>query len=177
MAQNQIKTIAIRHDAILDFILVNPAVPLSVVAANFGVTQSWLSIIVHSDCFQLRLAEKQDELFGTTIIPLREKLLGIAHMAVEKLGNAIENNVDPDFTKDSTDMVLKNLGFGRQSSSPDRPNPTNVQQNNYYYQATPQDLEKARGLIRKAQENDAAPQPPPQPGSADAKALACPEGV
>jgi len=80
-----IKGLTPRHDAILDFLLVNPHCPRWQMAQHFGVTETWLSIIIHSDVFQARYQEKNQEVFRETVVPLREKLLGVAHVAVDKL--------------------------------------------------------------------------------------------
>ena len=129
----EIKRVSVKHEAIMEYMLVNPAAPLREVAAHFGVTQAWLSTIIHSDAFQAKLSEKKDDLFSATIVPLREKMLGLAHMGVEKLGDAMEHASpisDKDFIADTTDNILKNLGYSPKSA-PAGAMPMN-QQNNYY---------------------------------------------
>lgn len=118
MAVTQIKVVSIKHEAIMDFMLANPGVKLGIVAGHFDVTQAWLSIIIHSDAFQAQLSDKQRELFGATLVPLREKVLGLGHVAVEKLGEALENASpvsDKAFIADTANSVLKNLGFSPKS--------------------------------------------------------------
>jgi len=48
MAANQIKTISPKHDAIMDALIANPAQKLGTLAGIFGVSQAWLSVIIHS---------------------------------------------------------------------------------------------------------------------------------
>jgi hypothetical protein len=131
MAEVQVKSLTIRHEAIMDYLMVNPTVQLGVVAAHFKVSAAWLSVIVHSDAFQSKLREKSDEMFGATVIPLREKILGLAHVGVEKLGVALENASpvsDKQFIADTTDSILKNLGYSPKSAPSDSGN-VNVQNN------------------------------------------------
>lgn len=124
MAANQIAKVSIKHDAILDYLLVHPAEKLGDVAAYFGMSQAWLSVVIHSDAFQVKLAEKSDECFHSSILPLREQLMGVAQVGVAKLGEVLENAsvvTDKQFIVDTTDSVLKNLGYSPKSSAPAQP--------------------------------------------------------
>jgi len=125
VAANQIAKVSIRHDAILDYLLIHPAEKLGDVAKHFNVSQPWLSVIIHSDAFQAKLAEKSGECFSTTVLPLREQLMGVAQVGVEKLGEVLENASpvsDKQFIVDTTDSILKNLGYSPKSSAPAQPN-------------------------------------------------------
>jgi hypothetical protein len=143
----QIKKVSIKHDAIMDYLLVNPTAPLKTVAYEFGVTQAWLSTIIHSDAFQIQLATKKNELFNGTVLPLREKVVGLAHAAVEKLGEKLERSEDPAFVLESTDKILHRLGWAPQRVAAG----TNIQQNNFYT-ADKETLARARNLMNAAQE-------------------------
>ncbi len=149
MAVAQIQSVSVKHDAILDFMLVNPGMKLYRVAAHFDVTQAWLSVIIHSDAFQARLAEKDETQFASIVIPLREQLLGVAQVGVEKLGECLENASavsDKQFIADTTDSLLKNLGYSPKSAAPTLP-AGNVTQNNYYV-ADKAALANARAKMR-----------------------------
>lgn len=111
-----IKSVRPRHNAIMDYILANPTEQMQHVAAHFKVSASWLSIIINSDCFVSMMREKQEEMFHEMLIPLGEKLTGVAHLAIEKLGKKIEESGDATFILDATDKVFKNLGYGAKSS-------------------------------------------------------------
>lgn len=128
MAANQIKKMSIKHEAILDYLIVNPQQKLGEVAAHFNVGQAWLSVIINSDAFQEKLKSRSDECFSSTIVPLREQLLGVAQVGVEKLGEAMENAStisDKQFIADTTDSILKNLGYSPKSSAPAQTGTTN----------------------------------------------------
>lgn len=147
MAENQIKKVSVRHDAIMDFLLCNPTVPLGTVAAEFGVSQAWLSVILHSDAFQSQLKGKQVELFGATVVPIREQLTGIAALGLAKLGQVLEHTSpinDKAFIADTTDMVLKNLGYSPKGNAALA---GNVEQQNVYV-ITKDELASARDLMR-----------------------------
>jgi len=149
MAEAQIAKVSIKHDAIMDYLMTNPTQPMSEVAAYFKVSACWLSTIIHSDVFQMQLETKKDKMFGSTVLPLREKLLGVAHVGVEKLGEALNNAStisDKQFIADTTDSVLKNLGFSPKSVAPN----SNLTQNNTFISTNAETLEAAREKMRIA---------------------------
>lgn len=108
----QINKLAPKHHAIMDYMLANPQMKLKHVAEHFGVTQAWLSTIIHSECFQSLLSKKHEEIFKTTIIPLKDKIAGLAHRTVERLSDKVEVIEDPKALKDIGELALKSLGYG-----------------------------------------------------------------
>jgi len=145
----QIAKVSIKHDAIMDYLMTNPTQLMSEVATYFKVSPTWLSTIIHSDVFQMQLETKKDKMFGSTVLPLREKLLGVAHVGVEKLGEALNNAStisDKQFIADTTDSVLKNLGFSPKSVAP---NSSSITQNNIIC-TDAKTLEAAREKMRIA---------------------------
>lgn len=143
MAQSaQIQTISHRHDLLLDFMIANPTFRLKELSAHFQMTVAWISTIINSDVFQLRLKERQDECFIATAQSLRCKMEGVAHQAVEKLGIDLENSQDGKFTLDVADKVLHRLGYAPSRSDAKASTVHNTQVN--LYQTDAATLAKAR---------------------------------
>ena len=106
-----------RHVAIMDFMMINPTAQMGEVAIEFNVTRSWLSTVIHSDCFQSELQRKQQAVFESAVLPLHDKMLGVAHLAVERIGEALDDDdVSGDFALQSADLLLKGLGYGSKPS-------------------------------------------------------------
>lgn len=122
----QIQKLNHRHDAIAEWLIANPDKTLGECAATFGYTQSWLSIIVNSDAFRAVYEAKLGEYHDERIVPLRDKVHGIANRAVEKLGVSLDAATDPDFILDVADKMLNRLGYGAKASG----GQTNIMQNN-----------------------------------------------
>ncbi len=140
----RILKVGVRHEAILNYLVANPNTPMSAVAREFGVSQPWLSTIIHSDAFQARLRERQEAMFSHHVLPLGEKLLGLAHIAVERIGQQLDTCIDPEHTLEVTKTLLDRVGFSpKQHAAPAH---VNVQQNNYY-QVDKDTLEEARNAI------------------------------
>ena len=60
MAEVQISRVKIHHEQILTWLILNPDKTQGECAAHFGVTETWLSIIINSDVFQSRWRERRD---------------------------------------------------------------------------------------------------------------------
>lgn len=129
----EIKKVSIKHESIMNYIMENPQTPLRDVAAFFGISQSWLSTVIHSPAFQDRLAEKKDVLFHHTVVStIKDKISVLAHKALDKL------NEDIDFmstkeTRETAEMALEGLGYVGKGSQPAAP--AGVTNNNTYFVA------------------------------------------
>lgn len=144
----QIKKLSNKHEAILQYIVANPTLKYKEVAAHFGVSIAWLSIIINSSAFKEQLAVRQDELFDAAVLsPLSEKLSAAADMTLEQYMEQI-----PNFTADqaitANDKIFGRLGYGAQKQ-PVLGDNNNVQVNHYH--VNPQILAKAREKIGATQ--------------------------
>lgn len=102
-----------RHQAILEYLMAHPTEKLGVVAQRFGVSQSWLSCVIHSDAFQAQLRARQDVTFHATVLPIREKITHIAHRALDRLDERLElNEMSDTEVRKTADDMLAAIGFG-----------------------------------------------------------------
>lgn len=113
MSKVQVLRLSNRHEAILEYMIANPTRKLGEVAAEFDVTPAWLSVLIHSDTFQEQLRKKRDEVFHPAALTLQERLTGMAHLALDKLGEEIDNGkVSPALLLETSNSVLDRLGYG-----------------------------------------------------------------
>ena len=66
-ARPTIARVRYTHEACVDMILANPAVSQNDLAAHFGYSAGWMSIVVNSNAFQEKLAERKGELIDPVI--------------------------------------------------------------------------------------------------------------
>lgn len=124
----------------------NPKIKLGDVASHFGVTQPWLSQIIHSDAFQEKLKEKQDVAFHSTVLPIREKMNAVAHIALDKLADMLPMETEVRTVNDVTENMLDRLGFG---AKPIQGNTTFNQQNNLVFpNANAAEIAAAREMLQ-----------------------------
>ena len=147
MAQSsQIAKISDLHEGILNYIVTNPKASRMEVCEEFGVTRSWVSIIIHSDVFQAKLRDRQNEVFTEAIVaPIQDKLLGAAHMATERLMDLLPYESEVKNVAGALDTTLKNLGYGQRAAG------VNVTAENVQIlQASPDALARARSMVGAA---------------------------
>jgi hypothetical protein len=132
MSAVQLSNIRLRHQAIADWLIANPDRSQGECAQAFGITQAWLSVIVNSDIFREYLQQRLNEVSTPVMFTLREKLMGVAHRAVEKLGAAVDNSQDPEFILEAADKTLHRLGYAPTRGPAAAPTTVTNQQNNIY---------------------------------------------
>lgn len=126
----QLQSLSNKHEVLIEYLLIHPQIKLKEVAAHFQVSQSWLSIIIHSDMFQKKLAERRKETYGEVLVNISERMTGIAHLALEKLGDQIENEQSIGVVLETADMILGKLGYGSKGQVQAPIGQVNIQ-NNY----------------------------------------------
>lgn len=153
----QLKKLSPKHDAIMEWLLLNPERSFKECAGTFGVTQAWLSCIVHSDIFQARYQKLMGQNRDDRVMPLRQKMLGLAHASIDKLTEIQAVHADPDFQLDLATKMVKGLGFGA-------PTPASLTVTNnigFVSSVSPEELLAAREVYRKFQQRlaiDASPE-------------------
>lgn len=109
-------TVASKHmviiDQVIDWMLLNPGMAVSKASKQnggpFDLTPVWLRQIVSSDAFKARLREKQDHFDAAIMVPtLKERLESVTHQALERMEQMLPVATDPEFVKDSTEMLLE----------------------------------------------------------------------
>ena len=111
--QYELTRLSATHEAIADWLIANPGKgQMGKCAAAFQYSRAWLSTLIHQDAFQAMLKHKQGMAFEQVVIPLHEKLAGVAHAGVEKLGEIVEKTDDERLVREITRDSLAALGYG-----------------------------------------------------------------
>ena len=130
----EIAKVRYTHDAAIDMILANPAVSQNALAEEFGYSAAWISIVVNSDAFQTRLAERKKELVDPVIaLALEERLKGLAARSIEILMKRMEMEDTPHAAAvaiKALPVAISGLGLGQQKQA-------QVANNLYIVQAPP----------------------------------------
>ena len=113
MSKTQLKRLSPTHTAIANWLIANPGKgQMRRCAAVFDVSQAWLSQILHSDAFQGMLQAKQRDAFEHLMTPLADKINGVAHRAVERLGEVLDQTTDERLVHDIAKTSTGLAGFG-----------------------------------------------------------------
>jgi hypothetical protein len=152
----QLQELNHRHMAICDYLLKYPSARLREVAEAVGMTSAWVSTVTNSELFRNYMMERHREIGGSISASLHEKVHGVAHASVEKLGKMVDESTDPDFILSVADRAMHRLGMGPEKKAAVQLNTFNapVQQNTTL---DPQVLADARAkILELAGANDAS---------------------
>jgi hypothetical protein len=108
------------HEDCIDAILANPAVTQNELAARYGYTASWISLIINSDAFQAALAKRRDEVISpelraTVEERFRALITESQRVLHEKL---LQPNCPPALALGVLGTASKALGYGARDTSP-----------------------------------------------------------
>lgn len=147
---NGIARVRYNHDALIDLMLAHPEFRQGQFAAYFGMTEGWISRVIGSDAFQLRLAQRKEELINPDIkATMEERIQGLALTSLAQIQEKIDAKVVPfDGLVKTLELTTKALGMGARQA--------NIQQQNNYVVALPpkveNELDWAAQAARNAQE-------------------------
>lgn len=101
------------HDAMIDTIIANPAISQGELAALFGYSQSWVSVVLNSDAFRERLAARRAELVDPAIVAsVEERLRGLANLSAQITTEHLAATRDPQLALKALSVATKALGYG-----------------------------------------------------------------
>jgi hypothetical protein len=103
------------HDQIIDLIMANPGIRQRELAKLVQRTESWLSIIINSDAFKDRLAERKADLIDPSIVAgFEEKIRGMMGLAADVATESLEAGRDPDLAMKALEVGAKVFGSRRE---------------------------------------------------------------
>lgn len=94
-AEGGIQKVGYTHEALVDMMIARPELMQKDLAAHFGYTEAWLSQIISSDAFQVRLAERREALVDPAIREsLRLRFDGMVRRSLEILSEKLAKPAD-----------------------------------------------------------------------------------
>jgi hypothetical protein len=129
-AARGIQKVSYTHDALIDLIIANPCLTQNSLAAHFGYTPGWISQVIASDAFQMRLAERKDELIDPTIRASVEenfKALVVRSMDIlrEKL-NKPADAIPDNLALRTLELASRAAGYGGKTDQQPSAAPVNI---------------------------------------------------
>ena len=107
------------HDAMIDLVLQNPMISQNELAAHFGYTPTWVSIIFNSDAFQARLAARKTEIIDPLVRgQVEEAIKGLVSRSVEILREKLDSpNTSSDLALEVFKASTRAAGYGARTGS------------------------------------------------------------
>lgn len=140
------------YDGIIDWMIANPGRKLYECAEHFGKGQSTISLIVNSDAFKMRLAERRKEFEHIHDAAIIGKTTEVALRALDIMLDQMDKKRDKIPLREANEIAvsaLKRLGYG------EKPGTTvNIGQGAgaTVVQISRETLEASRSAIRQVQE-------------------------
>lgn len=106
-----IKKLSDLHEALADWMLVNPGGTYREMGVHFNYSVSWLCTVVNSDMFQAYFAKRRETVGVFVAASLPKKLEAAAHLATEKIIGVLEKTEDPELINDCFDKILHRFGY------------------------------------------------------------------
>lgn len=137
----QIQKLNNTHEAILDWLLLNPEKSLRECADHFGYTQAWLSTVINSDAFRVQYSKLRGDVHARVCADVPTRMTRISEIALDKLAEMVEKSEDADFILETSDKILNRMGYGPKAVVKSTVNNT---QNNTTFLVSADDLALAR---------------------------------
>lgn len=112
--QNGIAKVSYTHDAMIDLIISAPMISQKDLAAHFGYTQGWVSLVMSSDAFKERLEARRKELVDPLIAAsLDTQLEALCRQSMNVLAQKLElPNVSADVALKTLEVTSRAKGYG-----------------------------------------------------------------
>lgn len=114
MSATQIKSVSLKHEALLDYMISNPFATLREVANECGYTVPWLSILVNSDLFKGEMNRRRGFIEEDIRTDVRAHLNMVVTKGLQAQAVLIDNSLSLPEVASATESALKALGFGEQ---------------------------------------------------------------
>ena len=109
----EIQKVRYTHDALIDMVLAQPTLSQGQLAAIFGYTQSWLSIIMNSDAVRERMEARRKEVVDPVLLATtRDRLEALAQKSAEVLLEKMAVSADGNLAVKVLDVTSRALGYG-----------------------------------------------------------------
>jgi hypothetical protein len=114
-----LKRVHFTHDAIIDEILMNPAISQNELSTKFGYSVGWMSIVINSDAFQERLAARKGELLDPAIkASLEERAAGAAQRALDRILERLDSPAQVGAIKTADLVSIAKLAVAPKTQAP-----------------------------------------------------------
>ena len=115
----RIDRVSYTHDAMIDLVLQNPMLSQNEIAAHFGYTPTWVSIIFNSDAFQSRLAARKEEIVDPLVrAQVEEAIKGLVTRSIEILREKLDSpNTSTDLALEVFKASTRAAGYGARASN------------------------------------------------------------
>ena len=156
MSEVGIQKVRYTHEGMINWLISNPDRSQRDAALYFNITESWLSCVVNSDAFKMKLHERQEQVFSLIAAGIPEKLNAATAISLDKLTAKLIKTDDGGYILDATEKLLKANGYAPQGQRTVAP--VNHGTLNQTIIVGAKDLDEARNLMANVPVQPALPE-------------------
>lgn len=109
----RISRVKYTHDGMIDLVIARPEISQNEIAATFGYTPAWVSIVFNSDAFQMRLAQRKEDVIDPVIkASIEERMKGLLQDAVSCVHDKILASQNAELAMEAIKATSRALGYG-----------------------------------------------------------------
>jgi hypothetical protein len=108
------------HEAMIEMIVAEPSVQQNELARRFGMTASWISTVINSDAFQVKLHERMGETWGELSVSMQDQMKGLMARSMEILRAKLDThhtNVPDQLALRTVELTSRALGYGARDTT------------------------------------------------------------
>lgn len=120
-AEPGIQKLRYSHEAMIEMIVAEPSIKQNELARRFGKTASWISTIINSDAFQVKLHERMGEVWGELTVSMQDQMRGLMARSMEILREKLDHHssaVPDQLALRTVELTSRALGYGARSDGP-----------------------------------------------------------
>ena len=110
------------HEDCIDCIIAHPGISQNELAARYGMTPSWMSVVINSDIFQAKLAERRAELVDPILrATVEERFRALAVRSLEVLQDKLSapsHQISDQLALQAAKLGKEALGLGNAPPAP-----------------------------------------------------------
>jgi hypothetical protein len=138
------------HDALIDYMLTHPGAPLKEIALEFKRSISHISVIINTDMFKARFAQRRESFNQELGASVQRKMLGALDLALDVVTDQLNTKRSQIPFKDTAAFVnttLERLGYGSSA----KPGVAVTINASPQVSISASDLQEARELLRRSE--------------------------
>ena len=116
LPKQAIQKVTYTHEGMIDLMVSNPWISQGELAAHFGYSPSWISQVIASDAFQMKMAERRDEIIDPAIkATMEERFKAIVLQSLDILKQKLElpaHQVPNNLVLGTVEIASRALGYG-----------------------------------------------------------------
>lgn len=100
------------HEAMIDYLITNPACTQREIAEHFGYSIQWINKVINSDAFNVVLSARKEKMVNPLVASITENLNLVARKSMERVSDKLDGPHTLEDAIKAMEVATKALGYG-----------------------------------------------------------------